>query len=82
MESQPAILTTMVLHTMPHSHSKPHSDSRWPATHPPLAVQYPQLEELRGSFVFSLNQEYLAPDEEQQLKAGDELAVIPPISGG
>jgi molybdopterin converting factor small subunit len=37
---------------------------------------------LQGSFVFSLNQEYLAPDEEQQLKAGDELAVIPPISGG
>ncbi|KAI7842392.1 hypothetical protein COHA_004031 [Chlorella ohadii] len=47
-----------------------------------LLQQYPQLEELRGSFVFSLNQEYLAPDEEQQLKGGDEVAVIPPISGG
>ncbi len=32
--------------------------------------------------MFSLNQEYLAPDEEQQLKGGDEVAVIPPISGG
>lgn len=47
-----------------------------------LLKQYPQLEQLQGSFVFSLNQEYLAPGEEQQLKAGDEVAVIPPISGG
>ena len=45
-------------------------------------LQYPQLEELHNSFVFSLNQEYLAPGEEQPLKAGDEVAVIPPISGG
>jgi molybdopterin converting factor small subunit len=45
-------------------------------------LQYPQLEELRGNFVFSLNHEYLGTDEEQQLKAGDEVAVIPPISGG
>ena len=48
----------------------------------PCPLQYPQLEELRGSFVFSLNQEYLAPGEEQPLKGGDEVAVIPPISGG
>ena len=60
----------------------------FPYTLPPLPSplpappQYPQLEELRGSFVFSLNQEYLAPDEEQPLKGGDEVAVIPPISGG
>ena len=49
---------------------------------PPCLPQYPQLEELHGSFVFSLNQEYLAPGEEQPLKGGDEVAVIPPISGG
>ncbi|EFN57367.1 hypothetical protein CHLNCDRAFT_142748 [Chlorella variabilis] len=47
-----------------------------------LLSQYPQLEELQGNFVFSLNQEYLGVDEEQQLKSGDEVAVIPPISGG
>jgi molybdopterin converting factor small subunit len=45
-------------------------------------LQFPALEELGGNFVFSLNQEYLAKHEEQQLKAGDEVAVIPPISGG
>ncbi|PRW59343.1 Molybdopterin synthase sulfur carrier subunit [Chlorella sorokiniana] len=47
-----------------------------------LLQKYPQLQELQGSFVFSLNQEYLAPGEEQPLKGGDEVAVIPPISGG
>ncbi|PSC76565.1 Molybdopterin synthase sulfur carrier subunit [Micractinium conductrix] len=49
---------------------------------PRLMEQYPWLAELGGSFVLSLNQEYLAPGEEQVLKAGDEVAVIPPISGG
>lgn len=55
------------------------SPPRRPGT---LHLQYPQLEELQGNFVFSLNQEYLGVDEEQQLKSGDEVAVIPPISGG
>lgn len=49
---------------------------------PRLLEQFPQLAELGGSFVLSLNQEYLAAGEEQPLKAGDEVAVIPPISGG
>ncbi|KAL4448052.1 hypothetical protein ABPG75_005271 [Micractinium tetrahymenae] len=49
---------------------------------PHLLEQFPQLSELGTSFVLSLNQEYLAPGEAQPLKAGDEVAVIPPISGG
>lgn len=49
---------------------------------PLLLQQFPQLAELGSTFVLSLNQEYLAPGEEQPLRAGDEVAVIPPISGG
>ncbi len=54
----------------------------WCVALPCIPVQYPQLEELQGNFVLSLNQEYLGADEEQLLKSGDEVAVIPPISGG
>lgn len=47
-----------------------------------LLERFPQLSEIQGRFVLSLNQEYLAPEQEQQLKGGDEVAIIPPISGG
>jgi len=37
---------------------------------------------MQDAFLLSLNQEYLGQGEEVVLKAGDEVAVIPPISGG
>ncbi len=42
--------------------------------------QFPRLEGLVGSLLFSVNQEYAPSD--RRLAAGDEIALIPPVSGG
>ena len=42
--------------------------------------QFPRLEGLAGSLLFSVNREYAPFDK--KLAAGDEVALIPPISGG
>ena len=43
---------------------------------------FPVLKRLGGTFVLSLNENYIDQDSEISLRTGDELAVIPPISGG
>ena len=43
-------------------------------------ARLPQLRMWRGSMALSVNQEYAAPDA--QLHAGDEVALLPPVSGG
>lgn len=47
-----------------------------------LHAQYPGMEAIMKTCVLAVNMEYLAPDEILPLKEGDEVAVIPPLSGG
>lgn len=44
-----------------------------------LEKQYPGLKEL-GSYMIALNNEYAS--ENNLINTGDELAIIPPVSGG
>ena len=43
---------------------------------------YNNLSEIREGVILSVNQEYLQSEENIVLNTGDEIAVIPPISGG
>ena len=47
-----------------------------------LLKLYPGLSEIMETSVLSLNQEYLAQNQQMKLKEGDEVAIIPPVSGG
>lgn len=49
-----------------------------------LRDHYPRLEELGDCFTLSLNEEYLPDDSSETLNLTDkdEIAVIPPLSGG
>jgi len=42
--------------------------------------KYPRLKEFRASLVASRNREFAAWDE--QMEPGDEIAFLPPVSGG
>jgi MoaE-MoaD fusion protein len=45
-----------------------------------IANEHPRLRRLRPSLLFMVNQEYADPTSE--VKSGDEIALIPPVSGG
>ncbi len=45
-----------------------------------IFARYPRLAERPGSVRFAVNQEYA--DASQTLRSSDEVAVIPPVSGG
>lgn len=47
---------------------------------PLLAERYPDLSPMRPSLVFAVNGEYAEPDA--PVGPGDEVAVLPPVSGG
>ncbi len=45
-----------------------------------LCRRFPGLAALGGTLMYAVNTEYVAPDH--RLRDGDELALIPPVSGG
>jgi len=45
-----------------------------------LCRRFPEMADLAGSLMYAVNAEYVSPDH--PLRAGDELALIPPVSGG
>lgn len=45
-----------------------------------LLCMFPRLQEICKSMLLAINEEYA--DESTLLKHGDELAIIPPLSGG
>lgn len=47
-----------------------------------IVLAHPALESVMKTCVFALNQEYVKPNEKAQLTDGDEVAIIPPLSGG
>jgi molybdopterin synthase catalytic subunit len=47
-----------------------------------LVAKFPGLESVLRTCVLAVNLEYLGQGESVQLKAGDEVAIIPPLSGG
>ena len=51
-------------------------DELWPL----LAERYPDLSPMRNTLVFAVNGEYARGDA--RVAGGDEVAVLPPVSGG
>ena len=45
-----------------------------------LCQRFPELADHAESLMYAVNSEYVPPDH--PLQAGDELALIPPVSGG
>src|SRR3970040_873830 len=45
-----------------------------------LCLRFPEMADHAGSLMYAVNAEYVSPDH--PLRAGDELALIPPVSGG
>lgn len=45
-----------------------------------VLTRFPELRRFGRSLLFAINEEYASPDRE--VRAGDELALFPPVSGG
>ncbi len=47
-----------------------------------LVARFPALREVLRACVLAVNQEYVSLDDTLQFQHGDEVAVVPPLSGG
>ena len=47
-----------------------------------LVARHPKLQSVLNSCILALNQEYLSQGQHMMLKDKDEVAIIPPLSGG
>lgn len=47
-----------------------------------IIAAFPGLAVIKDSIILTLNEDYLEEDKEVVLSSTDEIAVIPPISGG
>lgn len=49
-----------------------------------VVCKFPSLKVIENNFLIALNEDYLSPNDDItiDLTSGDELAIIPPISGG
>lgn len=47
-----------------------------------IVERHPAIQSVLKSCVLALNQEYVKLNETIPLKSGDEVAVVPPLSGG
>ena len=54
----------------------------WDALRAKLGEAFPALAPVLAAAALALNMEYVPAGEAMGFKEGDELAVIPPISGG
>lgn len=62
----------------------PDADATIAAVRAALLVAHPALASVLPTAVFALNQSYVAVDDEgtTTVRASDEIAIVPPISGG
>ena len=63
----------------------PDADATIAAVRAALLVAHPALASVLPTAVFALNQNYVAVDDDEgttAVRASDEIAIVPPISGG
>ncbi|XP_062583270.1 molybdopterin synthase sulfur carrier subunit-like [Saccostrea cucullata] len=58
------------------------ANSNFDALKQALLLKYPSLEVIADNIILSLNEEYIDDSQQLTLRESDEVAVIPPISGG